>query len=282
MTALWPYLILHPRVGLLRSLQSMSAYDWDGAVFYAGQHIHATHLPRTYPLVWLVIGSPLPTVMLAVLGLGLLAADLVRRHLPSPPVLLSAALLVVPIAVMIARHATLYDGLRHFLFTVPGMILLATAALVRLTRLAWVPRRRVLAAALVGLLLVGQVDVIVQAVRLRPLEYMYFSPVVGGFTKARQRYEADYWYSCQTLAVRWLAGHYRDYTGSATPTYTGLDVTVGLPNAFQPEDHDPDFVFQDDNHFVFAERLPAPPAGYRRVHELAVDRVTMCGVDVRQ
>jgi hypothetical protein len=266
---------VHPRFGLVDSVTRMSAYEWNGPVFFDGRQILAKELPWWYAPDWLVIGSPLPTVLLAVLGGGLLVADLVRRRAPDLGTVLAGSLVVVPIAVVVALHATLYDSLRHVLFTVPGMILLGTVCLIRLWEAIRRRGHRLLAWVLVAAVLIGQADVAVQVARLRPLEYVYFSPVVGGFSAARRHYETDYWAACQTLALRWLTAHYRTYTAAPNPTVHGL--TAAAYDGASPT------VFRDapaNQDFLFADGDSAPAPGYTRIHEVRVEGVTVCTVNV--
>lgn len=268
--ALWPYIALNPVTGLPESIAAMSKYQWFGEVLFDGAMVRGMDLPWQYTPQWLVIGSPPVTLALALIGLGFVVADVARRRWPVVE-LLAGALFVVPVAALVVTHATLYNGLRHFLFAVPGMILLAVAATVRL----W--RRTAMVVALVAVLAAGHAEVAVAAARLHPFEYMYFSPLVGGYQRAHTRYESDYWRSCETPAARWLTLHYREYTSDPHPTIGGMlphSRVAELPDVFIPE---------DVPKFWVSSFHPVPAgASYRPIHRVVVEGVTVCAVSVRE
>jgi 4-amino-4-deoxy-L-arabinose transferase-like glycosyltransferase len=284
MLLLWPYVALHPASGLIDSIHLMSRYDWDGDVLLDGTEFRGGQIPWRYAPEWLLIGSPPVTVLGALLGLGFLLADAVRRRLPDPGTLLAGALLVVPVGTVMLLHSTLYNGLRHFLFAIPGMILLATTGLIRLFTILRRQRSVALAGALGAVLLLAQGEVIVETVRLRPLEYMYLSPVVGGFSGAHDRYETDYWSTCETLAVRWLHPRVHRYTSLPNPTIAGLIY------ATQDADVAPPLHAQDDPHADFVVSGPdgLPPAsrvvrdGYIRIYAVGIEGVSVCAVYLNQ
>jgi hypothetical protein len=87
------------------------------------------------------------------------------------------------------------------------MILLAAYGL--MSSLAWIARRQWrwslgLAGAVAALVLLVQAQAVATAVSMRPYEYAYFSPVIGGFSGAVDRYELEYWGACDKEAAEWL------------------------------------------------------------------------------
>ena len=75
MTLTWPYLVVHPTTGLLDAVKIMAKYDWANNILFNGEQVLATNLPWYYAPVWLIIGSPLPAVILsfAAAGIGIWA-----------------------------------------------------------------------------------------------------------------------------------------------------------------------------------------------------------------
>jgi hypothetical protein len=271
MLALWPYVALRPVDGLIDSVRSMSAYDWTGVIAFEGRGVRADQLPRRYAPVWLVIGSPLPTVLLGAVGAGFVAADLARRRLTDARVLIAAGLLVVPLVVIVLMRPTLYNGPRHFLFVVPGLVLLGALGLIRLVAALRRSPPAVVAAVAAVALLWGQA--VYASARLHPFEYMYFSPVVGGYPGARDGYETDYWSLCQNPALAWLVEHHRSYPTPTPPTVGGLfDPDVRTPPGFAAS-ATPDF-------FVTNPYYPTPP-GYLPIHRVTVHDTTLCAVTIR-
>src|SRR5438552_15565907 len=65
-------------------------------------------------------------------------------------------------------------------------------------------RQTIAVVGLVVLALCAQVQVIHDMVAVRPYEYMYFSPLVGGVPGATGKYDMDYWGVCNKLSAEWL------------------------------------------------------------------------------
>ena len=299
--ALFPYVFLHPVTGFVESVLLLSRYDWPGSVLFDGEMVPGKDVPWNYAPQWLLIGSPPVTVALAVVGLGLLVADRVRRRAADPAVLLAAGLFVVPLLLIIVRGATLYNALRQFLFVVPGMILIGVVALVRLWRAANTLRagplgdvgehrtvdgapahdRRVVPAwlaliALVGVVLAGHVEALAATVRLYPLEYVYFSPIVGGFAGAHDRYEKDYWRACETVSLHWIDEHRAELGIGERASVFGVwnGGYYPMPPGLRPaaQDERPDIVISNE--------FTPPRPDYPVVHEILAEGVPVCTIQL--
>jgi hypothetical protein len=96
----------------------------------------------------------------------------------------------------------LYDGLRHFLFLVPLLAVLAGASVSAFLR-SPVSRTGKVAGLLV--LAVSCLVTLVDMVRLHPYESVYFNRLVAGGMKAGvDRYEGDYWCLSYKEGCEWL------------------------------------------------------------------------------
>ena len=104
---------------------------------------------------------------------------------------------VLPLGFIIVRHSTLYDGIRHVLFVIPMLAVIAGAGFVRLR-----PGRMPLLSAAVGGAYVG-VAFWTLAV-LHPLEYVAANALAGGVAGAQGRFDLDYWSVAATVALRQL------------------------------------------------------------------------------
>lgn len=214
----WPYLDVHPGSGLLDSVKMMANYDWANTILFDGKQVQATALPWSYAPVWLLIGSPLPLVVLTLVA-GVVGVWAFRRNVQLPAAyLMCAGYAVVPLGLIIFMQSTLYNGLRQFLYIVPGFILVASGLLIYVVRRLFGAGRRRLAAALVAVMVLGQVEAVVASVRIYPYEYAYFNPLVGGYAKAHHSFEGDYYGTCASEAARWLGQHYQQYYAT-NPTY---------------------------------------------------------------
>jgi hypothetical protein len=120
-----------------------------------------------------------------------------------------------PLVYATLTDATVYDGIRHFLFVVPPMTALAAAGWAGALRAAarWRSARVALATALV--LLVA--EPIAWYARSHPFEYVYFNPLAGGLAKASHSYETDYWGLSLRSAAEWLAEYRLQRAGADGP-----------------------------------------------------------------
>jgi hypothetical protein len=114
-------------------------------------------------------------------------------------ILLVWVAVVAPVSFLIMRHATLYDGVRHTLFVIPMLAVLASWALLRLAPYL----RRVVVPAMV-LSAIYVIAVMANLVILHPLEYIATNAIAGGTPGSYDRFELDYWSVAGTEALRRL------------------------------------------------------------------------------
>ena len=109
-----------------------------------------------------------------------------------------------------------FTGMRHFLFTVPPIAVLAGVGLNSLlSRLESL--NRFVAAGATAVVLLGLGWDATTLYRLHPDEYLFFNPLVGGLAGASRNYATDYWVNMMPEAVSDLE-HYLDRTeGKARP-----------------------------------------------------------------
>jgi hypothetical protein len=123
-----------------------------------------------------------------------------------------AGAFLLPIAVILAGHAILYDGVRQILFVLGPLALLAAYALAELLgRLGRLNPLATVAAVAVTILAYGQAGVEMAA--LHPYEYIYFSPLAGDLRGASHNFDTDYWGLCYRDSASWLADHQAAFAG---------------------------------------------------------------------
>jgi hypothetical protein len=163
-------------------------------------------------LILLAVGS-----LLAIAAVVAFArASLVRFHnrgiagLKGPVLTLARArgplLLIVaasfPIMFLMIQRPTLYDGVRHILFVVPMLAILAAGAFLRL--LSLLRRFPVIAAAVIIVAVLHLGATTVTLAKLHPLQYVAMNSLAGGTAGAAGRFELDYWGAAATTALRQL------------------------------------------------------------------------------
>ncbi len=239
MVAFWPWAMLDPLRHPFRAAGRFSRFWAEMLIFYDGQLLPADrslallppelvrpHPARALPRGWRVgPRRPRPPLLRA----RPLGPD-VRRRLLQAGWLASIPTLVV--AGVVVDRMPLYDGLRHFLFLVPLLAVLAGVSVSAFLRSPAGRRGKVAGlAVLTAACLVTLVDM----VRLHPYESVYFNRLVAGGMKAGiDRYEGDYWClsykeGCEWLLRRFAGARCREPIRVAG--YSILHQTQQLPGA---------------------------------------------------
>ena len=226
----------------------MQRYPWNGPVIFNGGIYPGQKLPWSYIPVWLAIGSPLIIVLFTLLGFLLPLGRAIKTRMIDLRVVVVYMALLVPVALMIVLHATLYDGPRQFSFLIPVMILIAAYGFLSLCDLLLLRQQRlprILLAALVITTSINYVFVIKDMSDLHPYEYTYFNALVGGVSGANGKYDIDYWRICSKPAAQWLASNYQKFTEKQNPTVTSLPISdqvmLYLPKSFSLNEANPVF-----------------------------------------
>jgi hypothetical protein len=211
MIAAWPWAGLAP-LNPLRAIEAFSHFHYPINTILDGHVYRMADVPRWY--VPSYVGIKLTLLLLVGAGLGLFLAMLPQ---PSGWIASSAwrketAVVAVaaflPLVCNVVAHAPGDTGMRHFLFTVPPIAVLAGLGLTgTLRRLeAFKPLAGATGLAIVLLALGSNATTLY---RLHPDEYLFFNPLVGGLEGASRRYDTDYWVNTMPEAVHDLE-HYLD------------------------------------------------------------------------
>ena len=241
--ALWPWLQIGNPLDQFRIayLHFANISEQFGFAHW-GDEVQTGALPWSYiPAQWL---ARLPVGFLGLLALALvfafhrtfrslrtslaLAVDQGALGLRHPVLLLARSRRILllwaaafaPVGFLVIQRATLYDGVRHTLFVIPMLALLAGWAFVHLLRSlsrAWT------AIAMLSAVYVGAV--VSDLARLHPLEYVAMNAFAGGTSGACGRFELDYWGAAATEALRRLE-HRLDSNETSAPNPPSILICV--------------------------------------------------------
>ena len=130
------------------------------------------------------------------------------------------AAVILPLAFLVLQRATIYDGIRHVLFVIP--MLAVVAGLGWRALLPLVARAPVVAAVIAGAY-IGNVAATLAT--LHPLEYVAMNALAGGTRGAYDKFELDYWSAAATEALRRLERRL-DYDASLWPAETAPRILI--------------------------------------------------------
>ncbi len=194
MALVWPWSVIDPLNPLRAVAYFSNFFEKPWRELFGGELIPVTDMPRSYVPTLLALQLPEIFSLLGLAGAAAALTEVCRRNLASNRrvvlmIVVLAALL--PIAVTILARPAMYNGIRHFVFVLPPIAVLAGLAGARLIEWLWQHAR--LAAVAAGMaLLAGTALPIIDMVRLHPYEYSYFNRVatcsiIGGSRSSRPR-----------------------------------------------------------------------------------------------
>jgi hypothetical protein len=203
MIVAWPWSALAP-LNPIRGLMSFCDFGYDIRTVLDGTIYRMATVPRWYVPAYLLIKVPLLMIAGTALALTFTAIpsfaggampDRRRRDLA-----LIAVAAFFPVLCEVVAHGPAFCGLRHFLFVLPPLAILAGVGLdLAATRAnGW---RRPAGAALLAVIVAGFSWNAITLYRLHPYEYVVYNPLVGGLSGASRRYAMDYWFTVMPEAV---------------------------------------------------------------------------------
>jgi Dolichyl-phosphate-mannose-protein mannosyltransferase len=220
MIATWPWATLAP-LNPLRAIFEFTDFHYKIQTILDGRVYYMSDVPRSYVPTYVAIKLTLVLLIGAALSLVLVvlpqrAVQAGNARQPANntwwrrETAFIAFAAFFPLICDVIMRGPAFSGMRHFLFTVPPIAVLAGLGIDGMLSRLWASGR---AAAAFGLALV-LLDLGWNATtlyRLHPDEYLFFNPLVGGLAGAARRYDTDYWVNIMPEAVGDLE-HFLDRT----------------------------------------------------------------------
>src|SRR5262252_3745332 len=195
MGLIWPWSIIGPGNPFLALTYFSKFFERPWKEMFDGALVSVPDMPWSY--LPTLFALQLPEVLLALLfaGLGgtlmvLPRSDVTARR--KTILLMLALAATLPILIAIVKRPALYNGIRHFIFVIPPMAVLAGLAFAWImnwlggNRRSWQPV--LLATFCFGLLLP-----LSEMIRLHPYQYTHFNHIAGTVRAADDRFMLDYW-----------------------------------------------------------------------------------------
>lgn len=197
----WPWAHENPLAHPIEAMREAASFTTSYPVLFEGTVVSSSAMPRHYLLKYLLITTPPVLLLLTFVGIvaGVIRVRQAAAH--SFLFLLTLLWLLLPLTLFFLVRPNVYDGIRHFLFILPAVAILAAYGARWLCERVAGPRWRGLAmAACAGLLLLPIKDL----VALHPYQTTYFNALVGGVAGADGTYETEYWLTSYREAIAWV------------------------------------------------------------------------------
>lgn len=195
--ALWPYALENPVSGIAASLKQFTNFTVALRLIFEGREIMSNMVPIEYVPTFMSVG--LPIVLLAGFA-GYLIQLLLRRKeftLISWFLLFAA---IFPVFWVMYKNSNLYGGLRHFMFVVSIMSVVAA----RCWSLLIQSRYKILRLSSLLLFFILLCLPFAHMVRNHPHEYIYFNELIGGIRGAYGKFDTDYYFNSLKHATQWF------------------------------------------------------------------------------
>ena len=225
MAFFWPWSVQEP-LNLVAALRSFAHFAFYPLVLWNGELIRADHMPHSYLPGLIVLQLP-EYILLGLAAASISAVIVWRRRIltlfaepRAQQYLFVVAAGTAPIVGYVLFDPTIYNGLRHFLFVVPPLVILGAIGLDRLLSVVE-GKHRTAGLILAGVLALAALRQTVLMARLHPYEYVSYNSFVGGVAGATNRFELDYWGTSLAESARAL--------GAVITKDPSLGLTTGVP-----------------------------------------------------
>jgi hypothetical protein len=195
MGLIWPWSIMEPDNPLQALTYFSHFFEKPWKEMFDGALVSVPDMPWSYLPTLFALQLPEVLLGLTIAGVGgtlvvLPRGDVTARRKTILLMLASAATL--PLLIAMVKRPALYNGIRHFIFVIPPMTVLAgTAFAWGINRLG--ENRRSWQPVAVAVFAFGLMLPLAEMIRLHPYQYTHFNLIAGTVRGADDRYMLDYW-----------------------------------------------------------------------------------------
>jgi len=195
MGLIWPWSIMEPDNPFQALSYFSHFFEKPWKEMFDGALVSVPDMPWSY--LPTLFALQLPEVLLGLSFAGVIGTlvalprgDVPARRKTILLMLTSAATL--PLVIAMVKRPALYNGIRHFIFVIPPMTVLAGTAFA--WGMNWLgENRRSWQPAAVAVLSIGLLLPLGEMIRLHPYQYTHFNHIAGTVRGADDRYMLDYW-----------------------------------------------------------------------------------------
>lgn len=186
-----PYLAVDPYNHFINLIKNASHFSWNNDVLLWGKIYSAQFKPWYYIPSWFLVTTPL-FIYFSLLGFLFISkiGKLMKLMLIS---------ITVNILILIIVRPVVYDGIRHLLYFIPLIVVVAALCFISLLK-----SKTYIAKLIVLITIIFLLKISINYVTLHPYEYVYFNEIIGGIGGANKKFELDYWGASNKEATEWV------------------------------------------------------------------------------
>ncbi len=229
----WPYLWNSPLSNFLHALKTFSSHPWTGAIFYFDQYISAMNLPWHYPIIWILISTPIIYLIFFFIGSYLILIRISFRFINLSKKkkfndlwmgnkermdVIFFSIFYFTLFLVIELNSTLYNGWRHLYFIYPCLIFISIRGFEFLSKNYIKKYLIVITAPFLILIFLWMYT-------NHPFQYVFFNKLAG--KEVEKFFELDYWGVSNKKAISFILNNNENeeikiYVLSNSPYYFSL------------------------------------------------------------
>lgn len=208
----WPYLWANPFVNFYNTFINIGNHEVGIYNFFLGNYIPVEFVPWNYSLIWIGISTPLPYLILFLIGFIYFFRRMIFRILNIDEKSIYKDLwrgekemidfllflnLIIPILVIVIMHSSLYTGWRHLFFLYPSIIFFSVYA-IRIFNIFFIKK----ISSIIILVFLILAPTTLWMYKNHPFQYVYFNSFFkNNFNKY---FDMDYWGLTNYHALKYI------------------------------------------------------------------------------
>lgn len=281
----WPYVLMSPINHFIESVTIMAHYpknQLNSLQLFNGKQYHPSELPLDYIPVWLLVSTPIITLLLFIYGtFNYVYITIKNKKYLQIEGIIFIYFFTILLSLIILKPS-LYNGIRQVMFLLPPIAMISAYGLYNF--IIYIKNNKMLYYFGISIIVLLYSLIIVQMFNLHPYEYVYFNQGVGGLKGASNKFDLDYYATCLKESSLWLNRNYSMYTTEKNPTYTSsgdLNQTLIYLNK--------NFIRSDNNPTFYIPVNVSPNGGnylndyknYKVIYKVQRDNTIFCEVKVK-
>ncbi|MEN3347385.1 MAG: hypothetical protein V7632_1020 [Bradyrhizobium sp.] len=195
MGLIWPWSIMEPGHPLEAVTYFSHFFEKPWKEMFDGALVSVPDMPWSYLPTLFALQLPEVLLILLVAAVVVTLTSLSRDDVPAKRktiMLMLTLAAMLPLVIAMVKRPALYNGIRHFIFVIPPMAVLAGAAFAR--GMDWLgEHRRAWQPAAVAVFAFGLLLPFSEMIRLHPYQYTHFNHIAGTVRTADNYFMLDYW-----------------------------------------------------------------------------------------